>query len=383
MKRSKLLGSLLMISLVIFSCTNNEKLMTAPELAVGENEVLFSNTRLVNDEFENTPIVALANSRSKYMIAFNRQLEDGTILSFEAERFRLPIVMMDNEGTSWDITGSAVDGPRRGTKLKPLVGTIGYWLAWSSMFPKVAIKNTPAESVDLQNVQYDSEWEIPVSHIHRGCAVDGIVSIDNPKFTRFDSRDYIDKDFFLNDDDLLVLTKYLGKWRAYPIKILDWHEVVNDKVNGQSFVVSYCPLSGSSNAFVAKIDGTNVEFGVSGLLYNSNLILYDRLTNSLWQQMQFKSVNGERKGDKLDILPSLEISWATLRGMDIPVEIMTEETGYNINYDEFPYGNYQNNVDIITSRTFEDDRFPLKERVLGITLNEKTKVYRFEDFLEN
>ena len=92
-----------------------------------------------------------------------------------------------------------------------------------------------------------------------------------------------------------------GIAHAYPIRILNYHEIVNNVIGGTSVVITYCPLCGSGTAFEAAINGRSYEFGVSGLLYNSDVLMYDRQTNSLWSQLMVQAVAGPMKGTRLQV----------------------------------------------------------------------------------
>jgi hypothetical protein len=121
---------------------------------------------------------------------------------------------------------------------------------------------------------------IPAGAIEKGGPPrDGIPSIDSPLFVAASEASFLDP-----EDRVLGITQG-GKSKAYPVKILNWHEIVNDWLNQQPVVVTYCPLCGSGIAFSAMVGGRRLSFGVSGLLYNSDVLLYDRQTGSLWSQI--------------------------------------------------------------------------------------------------
>ena len=145
---------------------------------------------------------------------------------------------------------------------------------------------------------------IPIDKIFQGGPPrDGIPSIDRPNFISVDKADY------LKDEDRVLGIDYQGETRAYPIRILNWHEIVNDKIGEHSVAVTYCPLCGSGIVYKADINGKPSQFGVSGLLYNSDVLLYDRQTETLWSQILSKAVSGELVNKKLDIIQSSHTSW--------------------------------------------------------------------------
>jgi hypothetical protein len=145
---------------------------------------------------------------------------------------------------------------------------------------------------------------IPMDEIRRGGPPrDGIPSIDNPIFVSAGEAKYPDD----SDRDLGVAINNLAK--AYPIGIMNYHEIVNDYFNSTAVVVTYCPLCGSGIAFYSKVEDKTHTFGVSGLLYNSDVILYDRETESLWSQLMHEAVSGPLKGSKLRIIPTANTTW--------------------------------------------------------------------------
>lgn len=126
---------------------------------------------------------------------------------------------------------------------------------------------------------------IPAKEIRRGGPPpDGIPSIDEPKFTPVAEVD------FLEPDDTVIAFEKDGVARAYPFRILIWHEIVNDVVADQPIAVVYCPLCGTAMVFDRRYDDQTLEFGVSGLLYNSDVLMFDRQSKSLWSQLGLKSV---------------------------------------------------------------------------------------------
>ena len=140
-----------------------------------------------------------------------------------------------------------------------------------------------------------SKHSIPLKDIQSGGPPkDGIPAIDDPQFV---SAAIADRTFLKNSDRVLTLVLG-GKKKAYPIKILNWHEIVNDKLAGRSVVVTFCPLCGTGMVFSRNIAGREMDFGVSGLLYQSDVLLYDRQTESLWSQIKMQAVTGSMTGTR-------------------------------------------------------------------------------------
>jgi len=215
---------------------------------------------------------------------------------------------------------------------------------------------------------------IPVDEIRRGGPPrDGIPSVDDPKFTTAPSATYP------KDGDRVLGVYYKGVAKAYPIRIMDWHEIVNDTFNGHPVVITYCPLCGSGIAFDARIKGKDRTFGVSGLLYNSDVLLYDRQSASLWSQLLAKAVTGPLKGTELKIVSTANTTWRNWKKRYPETLVLTTETGYARDYARTPYGNYDRSTDIMFPVDNLDNTYHPKERVLGVEVDGKYKAYPFEE----
>ncbi|MCK5366899.1 MAG: DUF3179 domain-containing protein, partial [Cyclobacteriaceae bacterium] len=220
------------------------------------------------------------------------------------------------------------------------------------------------------------DWLIPLNEVlDGGPGKDGIPALENPE------NKGINQITFLSDNDLVVGFQFGDQVRAYPHKILDWHEIINDELNGKKVAITYCPLTGTGIAWSRNINGKTTTFGVSGLLYNSNLIPYDRLTDSNWSQLRLDCVNGQLLGDTIETFHLVETKWKTWKEMFPNSSVVTSNTGYGRDYNRYPYGDYKtNNSKLLFPVTPKDDRLAGKERVLGLILNGKVKVYRFSLF---
>lgn len=218
-----------------------------------------------------------------------------------------------------------------------------------------------------------NQWAIPQAQVFDGGpGKDGIPSIDNAKFISAAEATY------LANNDLVLGYKNGDEVRAYPHPILDWHEIINEKVGNHAFAVTYCPLTGTGIGWDRTINGTETTFGVSGLLFNTNLLPYDRATNSNWSQMRLDCVNGALLGTKIETFQLVETTWATWKAMYPLTKVVSTETGFNRNYGNYPYGNYKtNNEFLLFPVAPKDERLPAKERVMGIIINGNAKVYRF------
>ncbi len=222
-----------------------------------------------------------------------------------------------------------------------------------------------------------AQWSIPVSEVlDGGPGKDGIPALVNPTFSTASEANY------LSDEDLVLVYKNGNVVRAYPHIILDWHEIVNDNIGDVSMAVTFCPLTGTGIGWGRIINNTETTFGVSGLLYNTNLIPFDRLTDSNWSQILHESVNGELNGQKADLYQLLETNWATAKRIYPDIEVVSTATGFSRSYGTSPYGDYNTNNDLFFFPVEKDSRLPLKEKVLAILDDSDAKVYRFSDFSE-
>ncbi len=218
-------------------------------------------------------------------------------------------------------------------------------------------------------------WSIPVEQvIDAGPGKNGIPALNYP--------DFIPANQSTLDPALLVLgVQYKGVTKAYPHNILDWHEVVNDRYDNETLILSYCPLTGSGMFWESNSSLDNQTWGVSGLLYNSNLILYDRDTDSYWSQMLEKSVQGEREGEIPVKMKVVEMTWGAWQAMYPDTLVLSEETGFTRDYDSYPYLGFRTNDHILFPVANLDNRLHPKARVVGIRADQNTsKVFQIDDF---
>jgi hypothetical protein len=207
---------------------------------------------------------------------------------------------------------------------------------------------------------------------------DGIPSIDNPKFVSTEEA----SSNFLQGSDLVVGLEINGDVRAYPLKILVWHEIVNDDVGGTHIAVTYCPLCFTSQVFNRTVDGQVVEFGTSGKLYNSNLVMYDRTSESLWSQAMAKGIVGKHAGKDLERIPFDVAAWNEWKRLYPESKVLSTDTGFGRPYGVDPYGNYYTEPNILFPVSHKDDRLGPKEIVIGLEDNGNHKAYRISD-IEN
>ncbi len=208
---------------------------------------------------------------------------------------------------------------------------------------------------------------------HGGPPRDGIPAIDEPHFV------VADEATFLRDEERVLGMVRNGIAKAYPIRILNYHEIVNDRFGDEAVVVSFCPLCGTGMGFSANVAGRARSFGVSGLLYNSDVLLYDRESESLWSQIMKKAVTGPLRGAKLDHLPLTHTTWRDWRGQHADTLVLSTDTGHRRDYSRTPYAGYETSADIYFPVGKVDRRYHPKELVIALNLNGAAKVYPFAE----
>jgi hypothetical protein len=202
---------------------------------------------------------------------------------------------------------------------------------------------------------------------------DGIPPLDHPKFVPPSAAAS-----WLKGQEPVISLALEGDHRAYPIQILIWHEIVNDQVGGTPVTVSFCPLCNTSIVFDRRLDGQTLDFGTSGNLRNSDLVMWDRQTESWWQQITGEAIVGQLTGSKLKLLPSAIVSFDSFKSVYPEGKVLSRDTGFERMYGQNPYIGY----DDAGSSPFlftgpKDGRLPPKERVLTVSLGGEDVAYPF------
>lgn len=211
---------------------------------------------------------------------------------------------------------------------------------------------------------------VPASEIFSGGPPkDGIPALTDPKFIPATNADW------LNDDDRVLGVYLNGIAKAYPLNIMNWHEIVNDTFSNRYVLVTYCPLCFSGMAFDPVINGERYLFGVSGLLYNSDVLLYDRKTESLWSQIMSRAITGKYFGRKLEVIPLENTTWRDWQRKHPGTLVLSRDTGYVRNYGKDPYQEYRQSPEIMFPVRFRAVGYHPKELVLGITIENQAKAY--------
>lgn len=224
---------------------------------------------------------------------------------------------------------------------------------------------------------WDTNWNrhtIPYDELLAGGPPrDGIPSIDDPQFVSPEEASE-----WLAGNEPVIALELEGEARAYPLQILTWHEIANDEVGSVPVAVTFCPLCNSALTFDRRLDGEVLEFGTSGLLRHSDLVMYDRTTESLWQQFTGDAIVGDLAGKQLTFIPSAVISFDDFREAHPDGQVLSRETGYTRPYGENPYAGY----DTIGQNPFlfqgeVDGRLPAMARVVTVSVGDADAAYPY------
>jgi hypothetical protein len=198
---------------------------------------------------------------------------------------------------------------------------------------------------------------------------DGIPALTDPAVAPIANADFI-------DDEARVIGVTVGTAsRAYPVKVLMQHELVNDRLGGVPIGVIYCPLCDSVSVVDRRLDGAEREFGVSGMLLNSNVLFYDRADDSLWSQLGLAAISGPNAGRALAHLPWAVSTVGGWRAAHPDATVMTLETGYRRDYERRPYGDYFSTDTLLFPVRVRDTRLGSKTPVVAVELNGASRVY--------
>ncbi len=216
------------------------------------------------------------------------------------------------------------------------------------------------DQYDLTDARFD-----PAEAMAPGVAKDGIPALTKPNRTLIPRA-----------TDRVIEVEIGSSAVAYPINILNWHEIINDEIEGVPIAVTYCPLCDSVAVFDRRLEAadgtiTILEFGVSGLLLNSNVVMYERTTNGLWSQVKMEAISGPHAGMSLRHLPVRVIAFSEFQAKHPAGELVSTGTGHSRKYDTSPYESYFENPTRVFHQFDYDDRLPPKELGLGIVAGEE------------
>jgi hypothetical protein len=223
-----------------------------------------------------------------------------------------------------------------------------------------------------------SKHDVPLTEFTSGGPPrDGIPPVDEPKPTSQTAAER-----WLSDSEPVLAVELGDQVRAYPLQILVWHEIVNDTLGGRPIAVTYCPLCNSSLVFDRRVDGRTLTFGTTGNLRRSDLVMWDRQTESWWQQLSAEAVVGELTGTRLKLLSSQTVSWADFKRIHPGGDVLSRHTGAQRDYGNNPYARYdQPDSEPFLFEGEADDRLPPKERVVAIFREDETVVVPFSRLL--
>ncbi len=243
---------------------------------------------------------------------------------------------------------------------------------------------TEAELVAWQQPQgsaFDlSELTIPRGDIlSGGPPTDGIPALTDPKFVPAGKATY------LGGDDRVIGVVIGGEARAYPLAILNHHEVVNDRIGKVPLAVTYCPLCDSAAVFDRQTPLGGREFGVSGLLHNSNVLLYDRggKPESLWSQIKAAGVSGPGAKQELKTLPLEVTTWKAWTAEHPATQVLSESTRHRCDYRRNPYAGYFRTAKLMFPAKPLSERLPVKAKVLGVWTDSAARAYPVSAFSKN
>ena len=241
----------------------------------------------------------------------------------------------------------------------------GFWclgvlmLAWPAFAQRSFETDILADTFGFDDATPKS---VSLDDLQQGCpARDCIPSIDDPKFVAVAGAGHV------ADDDIVLALAWKGEYRAYPTRILDQHEIVNDVVAGTPIAITYCPLCGSGVGVRREIDGKVVEFGVSGVLYNSDLVLYDRTTETLWDQIIAEGIVGPLTGNKLELVAITMTRWSTWKAAHPDTLVLSPDPDNGRDYTQDYYAKYR-----------QEDRLVFPVSRSSDTVRPKTVVYGFD-----
>jgi len=237
------------------------------------------------------------------------------------------------------------------------------------------VKQAKAGSTVIENVSLQSDFtdaKVKPEDLLQGCAgKDCIPAISNPKFDKASDVSW------LSNNDVVLTISYKGVDRAYPQKIMNWHEIINDTISGDPIAITFCPLCGSAVAFERKVDGVITELGVSGKLHNSDLVMYDRYEGNLWQQITGEALVGPaaRRNEKLKPILLGTTTWGEWRKEHPNSQVLSKDTGFTRDYDQYPYGTYEQDDQLLFGVKSVNKSLQIKTVVYGIEVDGKSKAY--------
>jgi hypothetical protein len=246
----------------------------------------------------------------------------------------------------------------------------------NSVTPTLLPDESPPARAEFEFKTDFSKHSIPYSEIlSGGPPKDGIPALKDPRFVSVP-----DADGWLKPKQPVILVQVGEDTKAYPIQILIWHEIANDTVGGEPLVVTFCPLCNTAIAFKRTVNGEVLDFGTTGRLRYSNLIMYDRQTETWWQQATGEAIAGELTGTQLEFYLATIISWQDFKTSYPQGTVLSRETGYLRDYGRNPYVGYDdvNNPPFLYEGPPTPNQLPPVARALTIDLNGEAVAYPYD-----
>jgi len=237
----------------------------------------------------------------------------------------------------------------------------------------------PSALADMTDPAFPEPLVDPAEIISGGPPPDGIPSIDEPQFVTVDEADT-----WLGANEPVVFLESGGEVHAYPVQILIWHEIVNDRVGQVPVAVTYCPLCNSAVSYRREVRGEETTFGTSGRLYASALVMYDRLTETLWTHFDGRAVVGVLTGETLEAIPSPLLGWTDFKTAHPDALVLDRDaTGHNRPYGENPYAGYDDPTgQPFLFRGTVDDLAAAKQRVVGVTSGASARAWALDSLID-
>ena len=249
--------------------------------------------------------------------------------------------------------------------MTPLRFVVTAALVGSTIAPSPAV-------ADQWKTDFDKHT-VPLDEINSGGPPkDGIPAIDRPAFVSV-----AEADGWLGNREPVVVVEHGGKAKAYPLQILIWHEIVNDEIAGLPVTVTFCPLCNTALAFDRRFDGEVLDFGTTGMLRHSDLVMYDRQSETWWQQASGEGIVGRHAGRQLTFVSSPIVSWKGFKGEYPEGQVLSRQTGYARDYGRNPYQRYDTRKGPF-DRFFsgrQDGRLPAMERVVALAQGDSSVAY--------
>lgn len=266
------------------------------------------------------------------------------------------------------------------SQMRTIAPTKSYSSPENSATQTLSPDEPPPAGASLEFKTDFSKHSVPYSEIlSGGPPKDGIPALTAPKFVSVSEADA-----WLKPQEPVILVQVGDDARAYPIQILIWHEIVNDTIAGEPLLVTFCPLCNTAIAVKRTVNGQVLDFGTTGSLRYSNLIMYDRQTETWWQQATGEAIAGKLTGTQLEFYPATIISWDEFKMAYPQGKVLSRNTGYIRNYGHNPYVGYDdvNQSPFLYEGPATPNQLPPMARVLTVNLNGDAVAYPYETLAE-